>query len=245
MATKAKAKKLQEKLVPDQVQFNDIAEADAAPRTPGATDVQFPTDKLQSKSKQDELMTTKLELSNQGVTPFGVLRAKDKDFRWLKKKSEAVDKANFQHWFAQNFDKMSPAEKKVAREIYPTFYAQRQILLKKQSENAFKLANIKLHGVRSKEDLQIQYMAEQGKLDIGPLDHLLNPQKNQHQGKVAFRRGLLNPFSVYGNEPASADRRSEEAKLYQPGASPTPGFVQPMPHPGDASQFKTYVLWKF
>ena len=138
-----------------------------------------------------------------GYTPFGKLEAKDADFEWLQKKQAAVEEANFQLWFAQEYDRMSPAEKKRAKELYPEFYAQRKKLLKKQAKNLVRLASIKLEGVESFDDLRLQYEAETGRLDVGPLTHLLHPEQNNNDAAYEqrkFQRGLLSPFRVFGDE---------------------------------------------
>lgn len=200
----AKAKKLQEKLSPDQVTL------DAARQTPlsqakrfesNVPDEQFPTAGLTAKDPRDELMSLKLGTGNAaGVTPFGQLKASDKDFEWMRKKALAAEKANFEQWFAQHFDRMSPAQKKRAKELFPSFYAERQKLLKQQSANLYDLARIKLNGIDSYEDLFKMYMAQTGRLDVGPLNHLLNPEAASARSQgVAFRRGLLNPFRVAGD----------------------------------------------
>jgi hypothetical protein len=97
---------------------------------------------------------------------------------------------------------MSPAQKKLAREMFPRFYQERQQLLDQQTQNLRKLASLKLNGIQSKEDLMLQYMAETGRLDIGPLKNLLNPaQARARERQAQFTRGLLNPRRfVFGDE---------------------------------------------
>jgi hypothetical protein len=86
------------------------AELEAIPlRDANAVDEQFPTSGLVNRdNKRDELMNAKIALQGAapGVTPFGQLIAKDSDFQWLQQKREQEEYANFQVWFAQNFDKM-------------------------------------------------------------------------------------------------------------------------------------------
>jgi len=98
---------------------------------------------------------------------------------------------------------MSPAEKKRAKELYPEFYAQRKKLLKQQTKNLFELARLKLEGVQNRDDLITQYLAETGRLDVGPLNTLLNPESgvnDQDTYERRFKRGLLSPFRFFGNE---------------------------------------------
>lgn len=185
--------------------------ADIAPRAPGVMDEQFPTASLGAKDERDEVMAAKLQLQDPGqvgYTPFGKLEAKDSDFEWYQRKVAAAEAANFQAWFAKNFDLMSPAQKKRAKELYPEFYAQRKKLLKQQAKNLLTFAKLKLEGPETFDELYKQYLAETGRLDLGPLQNLLNPEQadslrsneSKQRQQLKFQRGLLSPFRVFGEE---------------------------------------------
>ena len=214
----------QEKFAPDRVDLAPQAQADrgnvknVAPRS-NVTDEQFPTQGLEAKKPEDKLMEAKLALGNEkGETRFGKMTYSDKDAQWLIEKQKAAELAQFQAWFAANFDKMSPAQKQWARERYPEFYAQRQKLVHKQAENLVKLADLKINGVKNFDDLMVQYLAETGRLDIGAVKHLLNPEEdtrntNKSVNQAAFKRGLLSPFRVFGEEAIGAS--GVQDRLYQ------------------------------
>lgn len=168
-------------------------------------DEQFPTDALGQETEDDVVMTEKLQLQKQfqdqgkpGITPFGVLEAKDSDFEWLQKKREQEIEANFQAWFAQGYDRATPEQKKIARELYPEFYAQRMRYLDKQIELQRAIAKIKLEGPKTKEDMILLFAIEAGFIDGEPLKHILDPEaaqkaKQKEEQQLRFRRGLLNP----------------------------------------------------
>lgn len=172
-----------------------------APRDRDAMDEQFRSEAYQTKDARDELMTAKLQLQEEGqpgVTKFGVLQAKDEDFEWLRKKREQAEYANFSQWFAENFDKMDPAQKKLAKEMFPQFYRERLERLNKDAHLATKLAQLKLLGAHCKDDLILQYAAESGYIPADPLEHILHPEraksiKAQSDKQARFGRGLLNP----------------------------------------------------
>ena len=207
-----KIEREQEKFAPDRVDMAPAAikaRGDVAKlpyRAQDKVDEQFPTQGLEAKSKKDKLMEAKLALSDgQGQSPFGQLTYSDADAKWLMEKQKAAEKGEFEIWFARNFDLMSPAQKKWARDHYPEFYQARQKLVKKQAKNLVKLANLKINGVRSYDDLMIQYLAETGRLDIGAVKHLLQPEEDTRNTSgranlAAFKRGLLSPFRVFGEE---------------------------------------------
>lgn len=217
----------QMQFAPDQVTVvqRDRALDRDAPRQPGVVDEQFPTTGLTSYSEKDKEMVAKLELQPDpvtapGYTRFGKLEAKDSDFKWYQKKQAMADKADFQAWFAKNFDLMSPAQKAWAKEKYPEFYAERKKLLKKQAKNVFKLANLKLHGIEDMDDLKTTYLAETGRLDLGPLQNLMNPEQGVGDAAIQqkkFQRGLANPFLVFGKSAVGADDvtgREKQAKMF-------------------------------
>ena len=213
---------------PDQVQVAAGVRPDrqletTAPRTPGVMSDQFPTASLtQYEPEKDREMVAKLQLGEgapTGYTPFGKMIAKDSDFEWYMRKQAAAEKANFQRWFAQNFDRMSPAEKQIAKRLYPEFYKERKKLLTSQAKNLVRLAKLKLEGPQSFKDLQTQYLAETGRLDVGPLTNLLNPENDilfhSQVSQGAFKRGLANPFLAAGKFAYGWD--SAEGRQYQAG----------------------------
>jgi len=211
----------QDAMMPEQLNMRDVVGRptplhETPVRSAGVMDEQFPTADLTAKDPRDRATVAKLQLaqaagSANGYTPFGKMEATDADFAWYQRKAAAAETANFQAWFAHEFDRMSPAEKKRAKELYPEFYRQRKKLLKQQSKNLFELARLKLEGVQTMDDLQTLYLAENGRLDLGPLQNLLHPeqmmsfngQMNDKQRTVyaqaKFQRGLLSPFRVFGD----------------------------------------------
>ena len=216
------------KYAPDQINMAAAADRTEAQlenadlREPGVMDEQFPTDHLTSYDEKDKEMVAKLQLQkglDPGYTPFGKLEAKESDFKWYQKKQAVAEEAQFQLWFAKEFDLMDPAQKKRAKELYPEFYAQRKKLLKKQTKNLFNLAKLKLEGIQDFKDLQTSYLAETGRLDVGPLNNLLNPEKagqTKEQAQKTFIRGLANPFLVFGKEayPDTVDERMGRAENF-------------------------------
>jgi hypothetical protein len=242
----------QDKMAPEQVNMRDVTGRpvglDKTPLRAPVMDEQFPTDALTAKDARDRVMEAKLQLQQPdqpGYTPFGKLEAKDSDFEWYQRKQAAIEVANFEAWFAREFDMMNPADKKRAKELYPQFYRQRKKLLKRQTKNLFELARLKLEGVQDMNDLKTQYLAETGRLDLGPLQNLLHPESELGAGtgfpqwgdapqrekyaQSKFQRGLLSPFRIFGAEatpyissdgnPWSGEvTRSTQATMYRPAS---------------------------
>lgn len=186
---------------PNGIGRDDNALAQVRPRDPNAVDEQFPTDDIRADEPVDTLMLDKLALQDKehpGVTPFGALVASDSDFEWLRRKREQEAEAKFQQWFASNFDKMSPNEKKIARELFPGFYAQRMRQLAASVDLQKRIAQLKIMGIQDKDDMLLQYAMEAGYIESSPLENILHPERAAAAQKLAERqaryaRGLLNP----------------------------------------------------
>jgi hypothetical protein len=171
------------------------------PRARGVVDEQFPTDALTQSDPRDEIMEAKLqsqEPDNQGMTPFGKLVASDADFEWLRKKRDTEAEANFQQWFASNFDHMSPTAKAYAKKMWPGFYKQRLALLEKDLDLLRRMAKLNITGIEDREDLLLQYAKEAGYIDMYRLENLAHPEKaaelrSRAASQARFKRGLLNP----------------------------------------------------
>lgn len=203
----------------------DITQADRYDDVPAE---QFPTAALKDKKhkRKDAEMGMKAVLSAEaeaaagasyepGTTKFGVMQLKDSDLKWVQRKAEEAEEANFQQWFAQQFDHMSPADKNVAKRLYPQFYSQRKQLLRKQADNVANLARIKLTGPENFHDLMMLYLAETGRLDLGPVQNLLRPETNTTASTLArYRRGLLNPVGLQRGAPTFDNERNVNQRVF-------------------------------
>jgi len=207
------------KYAPDQINMAPVQDEErrlqrTQIRQPGVMDEQFPTEKFTEYSPEDREKVAKLQVGDQ----FGLRLAEKSDFDWYQRKQAAAEAANFERWFAKEFDLMDPAQKQRAKELYPEFYASRKKLLKKQAKNLMRLAKIKLEGIQDFKDLQTSYLAETGRLDVGPLNSILNPENaamDKHDTQKTFVRGLANPFLVFGKEAYPATTASRESQFVQ------------------------------
>jgi len=86
----------------------------------------------------------------------------------------------------------------------------------------FTFARLKLNGVEDFHDLKTQYMAETGRLDIGPLNHLLNPERDPLNRDAAYQqkkfvRGMWNPWRIFGDETVAPPGVTTELGVRQAG----------------------------
>lgn len=199
-----------------------------APLRSNNVDEQFPTAGLQDSDPRDEIMTAKLSVQDKdhpGITPFGQMIAKDSDFEWLRKKREAEAYANFQTWFAQNFDKMSPPQKEMAKKLFPRFYQERLQQLDRTIELQRKLAKLKLMGPENANDLMLQYAAESGLIEADPVHAVMHPeeaekQKKDEERKARYSRGLLNPRRLARGDWGTGKRQANAEAIFGEGRIP-------------------------
>ena len=190
-------------------------------RDPGAVDEQFPTAAHIDSKPGDALLAAKVDLAAQteaakpgglpGVTPFGVLQAKDSDFQRLIDIREKEINVQFEKWFASNFDKMDVTHKAAARELFAKFYEDRLKNLDTNIELTRKIARLKVTGPQTKEDLYLLYALEAGLIDTKYLDNLLHPERAIAEDKeivrqARFRRGLFNPKRFIRGDNGGYDR---------------------------------------
>lgn len=191
-------------------------------RSRDVVDEQFPTNALGAQDPRDEIMSEKLASQDAvypGITPFGQLIAKDSDFEWARRKREAEAYANFQQWFALNFDKMSPPQKEMAKKLFPRFYQERLQQLKRTVELQEKLARLKLLGPENANDLMLQYAAEAGFIEADPLHHILHPEEAAKQKadllrKERYSRGLLNPRRLARGDWGTGKRKDNAEAIF-------------------------------
>lgn len=191
----------------------------------GSTQVaeQFPTQGYNAKDEKDAKYELLQDLQKSeaagglggvpGATPYGVPQWNDDVVRWVEKKRQAGVKAQFEQWFAKNFDKMSPTAKALARELYPTFYRERLSTLEMNASLLKQLAAIRLVGVQSKSDLLLQYAADTGQIDLDAIENVLHPESADRRSGQDFQRGLFNPRRHFPG-PSDVDERHRNATAW-------------------------------
>lgn len=195
-ATRKYVKKVARKVkasAPDQVTVGGENAAASLPNQPaGSTDTAeyFPTAYLSAADERDLMMQTRLQLGNE----LGQQQFKEQDAEWLLKKIRAAKDADFQAWFAKNYDKSSVTAKAWGREVFPEYYKQRLATLDINLDTLRKLARIKIRGVETPEDVALQYAADQGLLPMEQLQNILHGggETGVATQQARFQRGLFN-----------------------------------------------------
>lgn len=167
----------------------------------------YPRGGLQARDPRDELYAEKMQFMKDnnvknGMTPFGLVQASDKDFEWLRKKRETEAFAQLDAWIGRNFHTPSVAQRKWLQETYPEYYEARERLMVDRAKLALRIKLLKLRGPKSQKDLILQWGLQTGriKLDenwdrVGFYEepgkvNLAAQQKRFKDGLFSFRRYL-------------------------------------------------------
>ncbi len=129
----------------------------------GAVATAFPT-KFGAREEMDDLMNLRQQLNvdGKGQTPFGEMYYDDSIGRWIQRKEQAVEAANFDSWFGQNFNKNNLADRTWAQQINPEFYQRRASEMMEQTKEIFDLKMLQLFGPRSEKDMYKLYLLNRG-----------------------------------------------------------------------------------
>jgi hypothetical protein len=103
----------------------------------------------------------------QGNTPFGQLQFSDKDAEALLKYEQAAREAAFDSYFAQNFHVNDLATRRLAQDLYPEWYEQRERAMIDRAKAAIIIKNIMLRGPKDEKELQIVYGLQSGDIKLG------------------------------------------------------------------------------
>lgn len=197
---------------------------------------QYPNKHLGAEDKNDEKYEIMQRLAKKDH-PLGAPKWNDDVLRWIKKKQDAGIKAEFQKWFAQEFDKMNPTAKAYARQMYPNFYAERMQTLKLNASLLEQLASIRLRGVTSKSDLYLQYAADNGLIDLSGIEDILHPDGTKEDEEVEFERGLFNPRRRYPGFTRSTTERDKSYSVWGGQDNTAPAYNDTFYKPHRKVQF--------
>lgn len=132
----------------------------------GAQAVMFQR-KFDARDPMDAEMNQRMQLMDKnGMTPFGQVFYDDKIGRWIERKAAVSEAANFDRYFAKEFNKNDLASRQFAQKINPEFYQQREREMNERAEMVVKLKGIQLRGPQSKEDLYMLWLIESGRVRL-------------------------------------------------------------------------------
>lgn len=120
-----------------------------------------------ARDAMDDQMRLRTQISDgQGNTPFGQLQYSDKIGRWVERKAQSAEAANFDAWFNVNFNKSNLADRQVAQSLNPDFYKQREQFMRERTEAALRLKLIQLRGPQNEDDMYMLYLVQTGRVAL-------------------------------------------------------------------------------
>lgn len=137
------------------------------------------------------------------------LDAPTKLHEWQKAKDKAELMVQFDAWCEQKYLNGSLAEKELLKQYYPSYFEARIDAVNSKIEMDKKLFNLKLMGARTLEDLQLQFLLEQGLIpvDTKPIWDTSNYARSSSRADEApLMRGFFNSVLPHSREPLSSDQ---------------------------------------
>lgn len=150
------------------------------------------------------------EDAKSAVSKFGTqVLVTDADIKYLQDQRTKEELYTFDKWFYQVFKPgADPNKLKLAKEIYPDWFARREQEIDRQIDIATKLALMGLRGPRNQTELELMYAIDSGRVEPPNLD-MLFPEKVAAMGqnqrtaleRKAITSGYWNPrkFTVSRN----------------------------------------------
>jgi hypothetical protein len=132
----------------------------------------------------------------------------------LEKKRQQEELMAIEQWLYKTFDLSNPLVVRYVNELYPDYLQRRQEQLEKDIDIMKRLAMIRLQGgPRSKDDLLLKYMVDQGIVKVDNLrytiwepDSLTNNASTALRAQGAYiKRGVFNPRSYRGVDLKTGD----------------------------------------
>jgi len=190
----------------------------------GAKATQFAT-KFGAREPMDDLMNLRQQLNvdGKGQTPFGEMYYDDSIGRWIQRKEEAVEAANFDAWFNQNFNKNNLADRSWAQEINPDFYQRRAMEMMEQTKEIFDLKMLEMYGPRNEKDVYKLYLLNRGLVKLPEDWDRIGKSTTASAPREADRQRFKSQLIRFPKIPSSATRSANAAT--SPMGDPNAGSV--------------------
>lgn len=118
--------------------------------------------------KWEQRTAIKQALSDdKGSTPFGQIYFQKEDADALLRYEQAAREAAFDSYFGKNFHVNDLATRRLAQELYPEWYEQRERAMIDRAKAAIIIKNIMLRGPKDEKELQILYGLQSGDIQLG------------------------------------------------------------------------------
>lgn len=159
------------------------------------TQTLFPARYQKTRAEDDRVALKRALVA--GDQPFGRITQSDDDVRWILTKKRELEDFQFDKFFSNIYNLTSPAEKKMAQDIYPEFFQKQQRRIDTWFELAKRLARINLMGVQDKKDLYLLYAFQTKQIKAPPPEFWI-PGRANVPSSAEFAPGILNNRQMGG-----------------------------------------------
>lgn len=166
------------------------------------------------------------------------------DAAYEMRKRDDQENALFEQWVMQQFDITDPAESRMLQEIAPELYRRREEVIDSQQALVSRYAKLRLRGVRTLEDLRLQWLIETDRLTLpkGPIWDPFEWRMKQFNNVAAdrgidesanrkrYRAGMFSPLQWVTTE-GWKKNKNNRADIYGDPTRPIHGYI---PAPDEA-----------
>ena len=174
------------------------------------------------------------------------------DAEYLRRKRDAMEKADFDIWVNQKYNLTDPAQNLMLQNIAPELYQRREEIIDQQQDLVSRYAKMRLRGAKSIEDLQFEWRIDTGRIEL-PQGPIWNPMAWRHEqlgqpggpaadmaaNRTRFISGFFSPLKILSA--ANAAKQANPANYFDITGSSVP--LEPTWYPRyntDASMRSAY-----
>lgn len=180
---------------------HDQVESNALGWTAGGVP-QFPAKYTTTDHDADTRFQMKKELSTPGSQPLGQTFVTDEDMKYLLNKRKLEERLVFDQFYSKLFDTKDINKLRLAQQIYPDYYKDRETEINREAELQKRIAMIKLRGPADLDDIKLIYVLLNGGVELrnAPLWRL-----DEAAGDLVekYQRGLFSPIRFYKRDASS------------------------------------------
>lgn len=183
----AELEKKRDEISPNVLNWQGGREGDVA---------QFPAKYVPVDHDADTRMQMKKELIASQALGQGFIT--DEDMKYLLNKRKIQDRVIFDAWYSKLWDTKDINKLRLAQQIYPDYFKDREGEINREAELQKKIAMIKLRGPADLDDLKLIFQLSQGQEQLRnvPLWRLDEPPEDTAS---QYRRGIFNPARFLGD----------------------------------------------
>lgn len=152
---------------------------------------QFPAKYTAADHDADTRFKMKSELASNDKF-LGQVFATDEDMKYLLNKQKLNERMIFDQFYSKLWDTKDINKLRLAQQIYPDYYKDRETEINREAELQKRIAMIKLRGPADLDDIKLIYVLASGGVQLRNAP-LWNLDQTNTNGGTLYQRGLFSP----------------------------------------------------